>query len=111
MAPAFAVSESLDQLDGAGISDQVIGRVMEIMSRNKLITLLLIIASLLLAVALFIAGAIWRGRMTARSAATDSRRDQFTSVEGFTWMCLKKEVPNSPQFFRKVPTHTTTGTV
>ena len=43
------------------------------MSRNNLITLLLIIASLLLAVALFIAGAIWRGRTTARSAAMDSR--------------------------------------
>jgi hypothetical protein len=42
------------------------------MSRNNLMTLLLIIASLLLAVALFIAGAIWRGRTTARSAATDS---------------------------------------
>jgi predicted permease len=37
------------------------------MSRNNLITLLLIIASLLLAFALFIAGAIWRGR-TTRSA-------------------------------------------
>ena len=43
------------------------------MSRNNLITLLLIIASLLLAVALFIAGAIWRGRTTARSAAMDSK--------------------------------------
>ena len=43
------------------------------MSRNNLITLLLIIASLLLAVALFIAGAIWRGRTTTRSAAMDSR--------------------------------------
>jgi len=43
------------------------------MSRNNLITLLLIIASLILAVALFIAGAIWRGRSTARSPATNSR--------------------------------------
>ena len=42
------------------------------MSRKTLVTLLLIIATALLAVALFIAGAIWRGRVTARSAASDS---------------------------------------
>jgi hypothetical protein len=34
------------------------------MSRKTLVTLLLIIVSALLAVALFIAGAIWRGRVT-----------------------------------------------
>ncbi len=34
---------------------------------------LLIIVSLLLAVALFIAGAIWRGRTTSRSATIHSR--------------------------------------
>ena len=61
------------------------------MSRNTLMTVLLIIVSLLLAVALFIAGAIWRGRATARSAATDSRRDQFKSVEEYTRMYLQKE--------------------
>jgi len=33
------------------------------MSRKTLVTLLLIIVSALLAVALFIAGAIWRGRV------------------------------------------------
>ena len=44
------------------------------MSRTTLMTLLVIIVSLLLAVALFIAGAIWRGRTTARLAATDSRK-------------------------------------
>lgn len=44
------------------------------MSRNTLKTLFLIIVSLLLAVALFIAGAIWRGRATARSTVTDSRK-------------------------------------
>ena len=43
------------------------------MSRKTLVTLLLIFVTALLAVALFIAGAIWRGRVTARSAATDSR--------------------------------------
>jgi hypothetical protein len=43
------------------------------MSRKTLVTLLLIIMSALLAVALFIAGAIWRGRVTARPAATDSK--------------------------------------
>lgn len=43
-------------------------------SRKTLVTLLLIIVSALLAVALFFAGAIWRDRVTARSAATDSRK-------------------------------------
>ena len=43
------------------------------MSRSTLITVLLIVVSLLLAVALFIAGAIWRGRVTTRSVATDSK--------------------------------------
>jgi hypothetical protein len=57
------------------------------MSRHNLITLLLVIASLLLAVALFIAGAIWRARTTARSAATDSRRDQFRSVQAYARLC------------------------
>ena len=36
--------------------------------------LLLVIAAALLAVGLFIAGAIWRGRVTARPAAADSRK-------------------------------------
>jgi hypothetical protein len=40
------------------------------MSRNTLLTLLLVAAGILLAVALFVAGAIWRGRTTARSAAS-----------------------------------------
>jgi hypothetical protein len=44
------------------------------MSRNTLMTVLLIIVSLLLAVALFIAGAIWRGRTTARSTTTGAMR-------------------------------------
>jgi hypothetical protein len=44
------------------------------MARNTLMTLLLIIASLLLAVALFIAGAMWRGRATARTSAVESRK-------------------------------------
>lgn len=44
------------------------------MSRKTLVTLLLIIVSALLAVALFIAGAIWRGRMTAQAAVTNSRK-------------------------------------
>jgi hypothetical protein len=45
-------------------------------------TVLLIIVSLLLAVALFIAGAIWRGRTTARSAATDSRESVVPGKAG-----------------------------
>ncbi len=45
-----------------------------IMSRKSLVTLLLIIAFALLGVGLFIAGAIWRGRVTARAAVTDSRK-------------------------------------
>ena len=49
------------------------------MSRKTLVTLLLIIISALLAVALFIAGAIWRGRVTARSALTDSRKLPLTA--------------------------------
>jgi hypothetical protein len=44
------------------------------MSRNTLQTLFLIIVSLLLAVALFIAGAIWRGRVTTRSVVTNSSK-------------------------------------
>lgn len=43
------------------------------MPRKTLLTLLLLILSALLAVALFIAGAIWRGRVTVRSAASYSR--------------------------------------
>jgi hypothetical protein len=35
------------------------------LARNTIITLVLVIASLLLAVALFMAGAIWRGRVTS----------------------------------------------
>jgi hypothetical protein len=49
------------------------------MSRKTLVTLLLIIISALLAVALFIAGAIWRGRVTAQSALTDSRKLPLTA--------------------------------
>ena len=37
-------------------------------ARNTLITLLLLVFSTLLAIALFAAGAIWRGRTTARPA-------------------------------------------
>ena len=37
------------------------------MARNTIITVLLAIASLLLAVALFVAGAIWRGKVTSGS--------------------------------------------
>ena len=40
------------------------------MSRNTLFTLLLVVAGILLAVALFVAGAIWRGRTTARPSAS-----------------------------------------
>jgi hypothetical protein len=40
------------------------------MSRNTLLTPLLLAAAILLAVALFVAGAIWRGRATARPAAS-----------------------------------------
>lgn len=43
------------------------------MPRKTLLTLLLLILSALLAVALFIAGAIWRGRVTVGSAAPYSR--------------------------------------
>jgi FtsZ-interacting cell division protein ZipA len=49
------------------------------MSRKTWLTLLLIIVSALLAIALFIAGAIWRGRVTARSAFTDSRKLPVTA--------------------------------
>ncbi len=44
------------------------------MSRKTLVSLFLIIVTALLAVALFIAGAIWRGRVTVRPAAPDSRQ-------------------------------------
>jgi hypothetical protein len=43
------------------------------MSRDIVVTLLLIIVATLLAVALFVAGAIWRGRTTARLVADVSR--------------------------------------
>ena len=49
------------------------------MSRKTCFTLLLIIVWALLAVALFIAGAIWRGRVTAWSALTDSRKLPVTA--------------------------------
>jgi hypothetical protein len=42
------------------------------MARNTLITLLLLVFSTLLAIALFAAGAIWRGRTTARPATNSS---------------------------------------
>ena len=38
------------------------------MARNTIITLLLVIVSLVLAIALFIAGAVWRGRVTSGSS-------------------------------------------
>ena len=44
------------------------------MSRKTMVTLLLIIVSALLAVALFIAGAIWRGRFAVRSSVAHSGR-------------------------------------
>ena len=43
------------------------------MSRKTLVSLVLLIVAVLLAVALFIAGAIWRGRVTTQPTATDSR--------------------------------------
>jgi len=42
--------------------------------RKTMLTLLLIIVSALLAVALFIAGAIWRGRFAVRSSVAHSGR-------------------------------------
>ena len=39
------------------------------MTRKSLVTLVLILASVLLAVALFVAGAIWRGRVTYSGGA------------------------------------------
>lgn len=47
--------------------------LLEKMSRKTLVTVLLIIVSALVAVALFVAGAIWRGRVTMRSGVTNSR--------------------------------------
>jgi hypothetical protein len=47
------------------------------MSRNALVTLLLIIVATLLAVALFVAGAIWRGRATAPPVAA--------AIKGSPW--------------------------
>lgn len=46
------------------------------MARNTVITVLLVIASLLLAIALFIAGAMWRGKVTSGQAS----RDGFSSI-------------------------------
>jgi len=46
------------------------------MSRKSLLTLAAIIMSALLAVALFIAGAIWRGRVTTRRAAPGAGKFQ-----------------------------------
>lgn len=43
------------------------------MSRKTLISLLVVIASALLAVALFIAGAVWRGRMSHTTYKTSSQ--------------------------------------
>jgi len=60
------------------------------MSRNSLITLLLIIAALTLAVALFIAGAIWRGRTTARSAATDAKESVLPDKTA-DWLTAKPD--------------------
>jgi hypothetical protein len=48
------------------------------MSRKTLVTLLLIIASALLAVALFVAGAIWRGRVTGRSSGDRLKKTHGT---------------------------------
>jgi hypothetical protein len=39
------------------------------MKRNSLITTALIIAAVLLAILLFVAGAVWRGRVSRRPAA------------------------------------------
>ncbi len=63
-SPACSASESLCSSDdgrkqNSAIEKESYGN----MSRKTLVTLLLIIVSALLAVALFIAGAIWRGRV------------------------------------------------
>lgn len=43
------------------------------MARNTVITVALVIASLFLAIALFIAGAVWRGRVTSGNANCSPR--------------------------------------
>jgi hypothetical protein len=49
---------------------------------RTLVTVLLVIVSVLLAIALFIAGAIWRGRITARVAPMDPRKSALTARLG-----------------------------
>ena len=47
------------------------------MSRKSCVTLLLVIASALLAIGLFIAGAIWRGRATVKPATSNQSSSSF----------------------------------
>jgi hypothetical protein len=46
-------------------------------ARNTVITVALVIASLFLAIALFIAGAVWRGRVTSGNANCSPRPALF----------------------------------
>jgi len=48
------------------------------MSRKSCVTLLLVIASALLAIGLFIAGAIWRGRATVKPATSNQSSSSFS---------------------------------
>ena len=50
------------------------------MSHNTIITITLVIAALLLAVLLFVAGAMWRGRVTSGPRQTWVRRSQAVTV-------------------------------
>jgi hypothetical protein len=50
---------------------------MSIMSRKVLVSLLLVIVSALLAIALFIAGAIWRARVTSHQATRSGATENF----------------------------------
>lgn len=80
------------------------------MAPNTLITLLLVLASLLLAVLLFIAGAIWRGRVTSGTMDFRTRerlvcfavaRDwaRIRSIPG-GWSGNEKCAPSSALFWR-----------
>lgn len=51
------------------------------MSRKMLASLLLVIVSALMAIALFIAGAIWRARVTSHQAMTVRAAENFYCLQ------------------------------